>query len=235
MSGKDSIALALDNISNFSDLEKLIRETADSVGVYKVGFEQFIRFGSDILAPIREVGAKIFLDMKLHDIPNTVAKAVISASELGVDYLTLHTSGGGEMMRAAAKAASECSNPPKLIGVTVLTSTDQTTLTEDMRVVGDLAGQVEHLCSLAISSGLDGIVCSASDLPTLSADMPKGFTVITPGIRPQGADAGDQKRVATPGDAIKNGATLLVVGRPITGAKDPKAAAAAILSEIESI
>ena len=232
MAKKDTIALALDNISDLTALTDLITATKDSVGVYKIGFEQFIRFGPSILEPVRAQGSKIFLDMKLHDIPNTVAKAVTSASELGVDYLTLHAIGGLPMLTAAAEAAAKALNAPKLIGVTVLTSVDQACMNNDMRIAGGVEEQVVHLAKIAQQSGIDGIVCSAADLPTVKPTLPSSFEIITPGIRPAGVDAGDQKRIATPVDAINNGATLLVIGRAITGAVDPAKAAADILASL---
>lgn len=233
MANRDNIALALDNISKLSELENLISATQEFVGVYKIGFEQFIRFGPSILEPVRKVSRKIFLDMKLHDIPNTVAKAVTSASTLDVDFLTLHTIGGLPMLEAAAEAAAKATNAPKLIGVTVLTSVDQNCMNNDMRIAGSVEVQVKHLASVADRSGIDGIVCSAADLPFVKPTLPSKFEIITPGIRPAGVDAQDQKRIATPESAIADGATLLVIGRAITGASNPAAAAKAILASIK--
>lgn len=232
MADKFNIALALDNISDLGALTDLINETKESVGVYKIGFEQFIRFGPSILDPVKEIGARIFLDMKLHDIPNTVAKAVTSASEHEVDYLTLHAIGGKPMLTAAAEAAAKAIKAPKLIGVTVLTSVDQTCMNSDMRIAGSVEEQVKHLASVAQDSGIDGIVCSAADLPVVKPTLPASFEIITPGIRPAGVAAGDQKRIATPQSAIEAGATLLVIGRAITGAENPGLAAAEILTSI---
>ncbi len=232
MANRENIALALDNVVELSHLRRLIETTRESVGVYKIGFEQFIRFGPQILEPVRQFDCKIFLDMKLHDIPNTVAKAVTSAAEHEVDYLTLHTIGGEAMLSAAAEAAAKAAKAPKLIGVTVLTSVDQACMNNDMKIAGNIEDQVVHLASVAQRSGIDGIVCSAADLPTVKPTLPAGFEIITPGIRPAGTDAQDQKRVATPQDAIINGATLLVIGRAITGAADPAKAAAEILASI---
>ncbi len=232
MANRENIALALDNVVELSHLRRLIETTRESVGVYKIGFEQFIRFGPAILEPVRQFDCKIFLDMKLHDIPNTVAKAVTSAAEHEVDYLTLHTIGGEAMLSAAAEAAAKAAKAPKLIGVTVLTSVDQACMNNDMKIAGNIEDQVVHLASVAQRSGIDGIVCSAADLPTVKPTLPAGFEIITPGIRPAGTDAQDQKRVATPQDAIINGATLLVIGRAITGAADPAKAAAEILASI---
>lgn len=229
---KNNLALALDNINEISDIESLVDKTIESIGVFKIGFEQFIRFGPSIVTAVQDRGVKIFLDMKLHDIPNTVAKAVKSAAEHNVDYLTIHTMGGTAMMKAASEAAAQCKNPPKILGVTILTSIDQEALNNDMKVNGILTDQVKHLAKLASECGLDGIVCSAADLSEVKPILPDNFEVITPGIRPAGTDAGDQKRVATPKEAIEKGATLLVLGRAVTAAESPKEAASSILESI---
>lgn len=233
MADRNNIALALDNVEELPHLRYLIESTKDSIGVYKIGFEQFIRFGPEILEPVRQYDRKIFLDMKLHDIPNTVAKAVTAASQHEVDYLTLHAIGGEPMLAAAAEAAAKAAKAPKLIGVTVLTSVDQACMNSDMRITGSVEDQVVHLAGVAQRSGIDGIVCSAADLPTVKPTLPAGFEIITPGIRPAGTDAQDQKRVATPTDAMNNGATLLVIGRAITGAENPAQAAADILASLK--
>lgn len=232
MADKNNIALALDNVDELPHLRYLVESTKESVGVYKIGFEQFVRFGPEILDVIRQYGCKIFLDLKLHDIPNTVAKAVTAASAHEVDFLTLHTIGGEEMLVAAANAVAKATRAPKLIGVTVLTSIDQRCMNNDMRILGTVEDQVVHLAGVAQRSGIDGIVCSAADLPIVKPTLPQGFEIITPGIRPAGVDAGDQKRIATPADAIANGATLLVIGRAITGAENPGKAAADILVQL---
>ncbi|ERP31516.1 orotidine-5'-phosphate decarboxylase [Chitinivibrio alkaliphilus] len=232
MEKKQKIALALDNISTPEAVDSLIAQTHPYVGIYKIGFEQFIRFGPAILRPVKEAGAQIFLDMKLHDIPNTVAKAVISASQLGVDYLTLHTSGGVAMMHAAVEAAQSQPTAPRLLGVTVLTSIDEETLSSELNIRLSLSEQVVHLARLGQKAGLAGMVCSAADLGAVRPHLQEGFEVVTPGIRPAGVAAGDQKRVATPAGAIAAGATMLVIGRAITQANDPRAAAKAIYTSI---
>ena len=232
MISKNNIALALDNNDDLGALCELITQTSQSIGIYKVGFEQFIRFGDKLFEPIRKNGAKIFLDMKLHDIPNTVAHAVSSAIYHGVDFLTIHTIGAKAMMEAATTAAKQAQTAPKIIGVTVLTSIDKAAMNNEMRISGDVENQVAHLTKLAVECGLDGIVCSAADLPSVKQFTPLGFEIITPGIRPAGTDAQDQKRVATPQSAIENGATVLVIGRAITGAKNPATAAKEILTSI---
>jgi orotidine-5'-phosphate decarboxylase len=234
-SAKDFIALALDNMDDIDALKSIIQKTSDSVGVYKLGLEQFTRFGPKALDLVRNADRKIFLDLKFHDIPNTVAKAVRAACGLDVDYLTIHTQGGVEMMRAAAEAAHEAARRPKILGVTLLTSIGQEALNYELAVQMKTDLYVRHLAQKAVSAGIDGLVCSAADLETVKPSLPKDFEVITPGIRPAGSDVNDQKRVATPEWAIKNGATLLVIGRPITGADDPGRAAEKIAENIRSI
>jgi orotidine-5'-phosphate decarboxylase len=231
---RERLALALDNVSSKEEIEKLIKSTLDWIGVYKIGLEQFTRFGPSILELVRKHNRRIFLDLKFHDIPNTVAKAVSSACELGVHYMTIHTQGGVAMMQAATEAASRTKSDicTKIIGVTLLTSINAHALAEELSVQMDSTTYVRHLATLAVISRLNGIVCSAVDLPGIRDILPDHFEVITPGIRPSGSDIGDQARVATPRMAIENGATLLVVGRPITAAKDPGETARAILNEV---
>ncbi|MDR2577869.1 MAG: orotidine-5'-phosphate decarboxylase [Chitinispirillales bacterium] len=230
---RDYIALALDNIDDTGALEALIRETSDSVGVYKLGLEQFTRFGPGVLDLVRSAGRKIFLDLKFHDIPNTVAKAVRAACGLNVDYMTIHTQGGIDMMKAAAEEAAKAAHRPKILGVTLLTSINQSALNCELGVSMPTNEYVLHLAQKAVEAGLGGIVCSAADLEAVAPSIPAGFEIVTPGIRPAGADVNDQKRVATPEWAIKNGATLLVVGRPITGAENPGKAAEDIKNSLE--
>jgi orotidine-5'-phosphate decarboxylase len=228
------LALALDNVSSLSAVKDLIHATAPSIGVFKIGLELFSRFGPPVCDVVREARRKIFLDLKLHDIPNTVEKAVTAACDLKIDFLTVHTQGGTSMLSAAVNARRQ---KTKIIGVTLLTSIDADCLENDLLVNTPPAEYVKHLASLAVRAGLDGIVCSAVDLPIvkpgLSAGLPPGFEIITPGIRPAGCATNDQKRIATPKEAIKNGATLLVVGRSVTEAPDPAKAAAAMVTEIE--
>jgi orotidine-5'-phosphate decarboxylase len=232
---KDYIALALDNTGDADALKGLIAETAGHVGVYKLGLEQFTRFGPKVLDLIRDADRKIFLDLKFHDIPNTVEKAVSAACGYGVDYLTIHTQGGVEMMRAAAKAAAASARRPKILGVTLLTSIDQSMLNNELAVPLTAGKYVLHLAQKAAEAGIDGLVCSAADLETVKPAIPDGFEIVTPGIRPAGADVNDQKRVATPERAIENGATLLVIGRPITGAANPGKAAEEIAKSVETV
>jgi len=232
---KDFIALALDNIDDIDTLIRLVVKTRASVGVYKFGLEQFTRFGPGILDAAREVDRRIFLDLKFHDIPNTVAKAVKAACALDVDYLTIHTQGGVEMMRAAVEAAAGAARRPKILGVTLLTSIGQTALNDELAVPLKTDLYVQRLAQKAVEAGIDGLVCSAADLEAVKPSLPQDFEIVTPGIRPAGSDANDQKRTAAPEWAIKNGATLLVIGRPITGAADPRMAAEEIVRGIERL
>ena len=229
---KDYLALALDNVSKKEQIQNLVNLMSDYIGVFKIGLEQFIRFGPEIIKLVREKENKIFLDLKLHDIPNTVAKAVAAASEHSIDYLTIHTIGGFEMMKVAVQATRNVEKPPKLIGVTILTSIDQQALNTDLRISGSVTDQVAHLAQLAVKAEMDGVVCSALDLPSIRKHLPASFEIITPGIRLAGSDTGDQKRVATPQQALEKGATILVIGRPITAAEDPNGAAKRIFESI---
>lgn len=232
---KFKLALALDNVSTIKEIETLVDQTSESIGVYKIGLEQFTRFGATVLSVVKKTDCQIFLDLKFHDIPNTVAKAVASACDLGVHYLTIHTQGGIDMMKAAVEAAHKRSEtPPSIVGVTLLTSIGADALKSDLMIQVSPVDYVKHLATCALKAGLAGIVCSAADLPSVKPHLPEKFIKITPGIRPVGSEAGDQARIATPSEAIKNGATLLVIGRPITGAKNPGIAAHEILESIKS-
>jgi orotidine 5''-phosphate decarboxylase, subfamily 1 len=235
----DYIAIALDNLEELGRIKDLINQTKPFCAVYKVGLELFTRYGPSVLDCIHEADRAVFLDLKFHDIPNTVAKAVTAASQLGVQYCTVHTQGGKAMMSAAVAAARASRNkgiiPPKLIGVTVLTSIDANCLRDELNVGLSVERQVQSLAGLAVAVGMDGIVCSAADLPKVKKTLPETFEIITPGIRSSGNAVHDQKRVATPAEAVANGATLLVIGREVTQAADPVAAAQAILSDISSL
>jgi orotidine-5'-phosphate decarboxylase len=234
------VALALDNVSSLQALSKLVLATAPWIAVYKIGLEQFTRFGPTVLGIIRGKKRKIFLDLKFHDIPNTVGKAVESACALDIDYLTIHTLGGIPMMRAAKAAATasrrkKAGKQVKIIGVTLLTSIDKDCLQKELAVTVNMSDYICHLALLAVKAGLDGIVCSAADLPVVKPLLPPDFEIITPGIRSVGMAANDQKRIATPKAAVINGATLLVLGRAVTGAENPAKAAEAIVKEISDI
>jgi len=207
--------------------EALAQTVAPHVGGVKLGLEFFMANGPAGVRRIGELGLPIFLDVKLHDIPNTVAGAIRSLAGLDLALLNVHA-GGGLAMMAAARAA--CPSTTKLVAVTVLTSLDEADLSTT-GVFGDPAGQVQRLAALAREAGLDGVVCSAHEVALLKAHWAQGLFVV-PGLRPAGAEAGDQKRVMAPADALKAGAGVLVVGRPITAAPDPAAAAAAIAASL---
>lgn len=200
---------------------------------FKVGLELFVAAGPAVLEPLLNRGHSVFLDLKFNDIPNTVAGAVRSAASLGVQMLTLHAAGGPAMLTAAYEALSGLPNPPQLLAVTVLTSMDQSQLAAS-GIPDTPALQVERLARLGIDAGIRGFVCSPQESGRLRAlTGPEGILVV-PGIRPSGADTADQKRIATPADALRNGASYLVVGRPITQATDPAAAANAIQIEMST-
>ncbi|MBL9134219.1 MAG: orotidine-5'-phosphate decarboxylase [Verrucomicrobiales bacterium] len=199
------------------------------VGALKVGSELFTSAGPDFVRRLRGTGAKVFLDLKFHDIPNTVAKAVAAATRLDIQMLTIHTAGGDEMMRAAEASAQETAASlgkptPLVLGVTVLTSMDARQLAS-VTLETQVERQVERLAHLAVSAGLRGLVCSPLELPRLRQFLPRSIQLVTPGIRlepPTGSD--DQKRTLSPEDALRGGADWLVIGRPIYAAADPKAA-----------
>ena len=211
----------------------LLKQLQGTAPWMKVGLQMFTAFGTDWVKEVADSGYKVFLDLKLHDIPNTVAKAVESLSPLPIHMLTLHTSGGPAMIKAA-REAQQASNPDLLLlGVTVLTSMDAA----QMQAVGwndDAATQVRRLAQTGSAAGLQGFVCSPLEVADLKANLPAGTQLVTPGIRPAGADQGDQSRIMTPGDAARAGSTHIVVGRPITAAADPVAAARAIRAELDS-
>ena len=215
---------------------KLAKEIAPVVGGFKIGSELFTNAGPDIVKKIRATGASVFLDLKFHDIPNTVAKAVASATRLHVQMLTIHTSGGLEMMHAAEASAQETANQagmttPLVLGVTVLTSSDSHMLVE-IGCASNVSAQVERLANLAVKAGLRGLVCSPLDIADLRQILPAHVQLVTPGIRTGAEKADDQKRTLTPREAIDAGANWLVIGRPIYAAENPRAAAERILSSL---
>ena len=224
------LAVALDT-SDREEIVRLARALRGRVGVVKVGLEAFTAHGPDLVREIAALGMPVFLDLKLHDIPNTVERAARNAAHLGVAMLTVHTSGGEVMLRAAVAGAADAASPPAVLGVTVLTSLDDAAL-DSLGIPGGAAGRVSAWASLAKACGCSGVVCSPLEAARLRAAVGPGFLLVTPGVRPAGEAAGDQRRVATPQAAIAAGADLLVVGRPITAAADPAAAAEAIVAEL---
>lgn len=213
------LIVALD-VDSLATAEKLVDHLYPTVKLFKVGSQLFTACGPEAIKIVRKKGGEVFLDLKFHDIPNTVANAVGSSARLKVRMLTLHIGGGPEMLKAAMAAARQFKTQrPLLIGVTVLTS----------QKAG--AGKILKLVKLGLDCGLDGIVCSAREAGLLRKKLGRKFLIITPGIRAKGAAAGDQKRIATPADAVKAGADFIVVGRPIIEAADPCRAAETIIQE----
>ena len=215
---------------------KLAREIAPAVGAFKIGSELFTSAGPDIVKKIRATGAAVFLDLKFHDIPNTVAKAVASVVRLDVQMLTIHTSGGLEMMNAAEESAQQTANQaglnaPLVLGVTVLTSSDSGTLAE-IGCEANVGAQVERLATLAAKAGLRGLVCSPLEITDLRQFLPALIQLVTPGIRTGAEKADDQKRTLSPREAVAAGASWLVIGRPIYAAENPRAAAEQILATL---
>ena len=226
-----ALIVALD-VPTLKEMEATLDRLPDSIEWYKVGLEIFCAEGPEILAPLKSRNKKIFLDLKLHDIPRTVANAVRTAASHGVNLMTVHAIGGRAMLEAAAEAARECDNPPKLVAVTTLTSLSQDDF-KDLGINRTVSEQALALGELAISSGIDGLVTSAHEAGALRERFPDAL-LVTPGIRMPDGDVGDQKRVATPSFAVQQGATHLVVGRPIVQTDDPAAATEAILADIKN-
>lgn len=229
------IIVALD-VPSVEQALALAGQVAPAVGAFKIGSELFTSGGPDIVRQIRATGASVFLDLKFHDIPNTVAKAVAAATRLDVQMITIHTSGGPEMMRAAEASAQETAKnlglpAPLILGVTVLTSMDS----NELAAVGlppNPGKQVERLAGLAATAGLRGLVCSPLELAVLRQTLPASMQLVTPGIRGPGDAAGDQKRTLSAPEAITAGASWLVIGRPIYAAENPRAAAEKILGTL---
>ena len=232
---RNPIIVALD-VPTVAAALKLVAQLTPVSGGFKVGSELFTSAGPDMVRRIRGLGASVFLDLKFHDIPNTVAKAVVAAVQLDVQMLTVHASGGMEMLQAAEQAAQQTARQlgraaPLVLGVTVLTSLDGSVLSQ-VGVNPDVSLQVLRLANLAHQSGLRGLVCSPREVAELRQMLPASMQLVIPGIRSQTAPPDDQKRTLTPREAVALGANWLVIGRPICAAKDPRAAAEQILQEI---
>lgn len=231
----DRLIVALD----FPTMEQAVacvEECGDAVSHYKVGMELFYAAGAPMITYLKEQGKHIFLDLKLQDIPNTVAHALMVLSDLGADMMNVHAVGGkkmmGEAVKAVREAAAKAGRPaPKLIAVTILTSMDNEQYA-DLNYKNTIAEQVIALAKLAKEAGMDGVVASPQEAAGIRAACGPDFLIVTPGVRPAGASLDDQSRVATPAGAFKNGSSHIVVGRPITKAEDRKAAAEAIVAEI---
>jgi orotidine-5'-phosphate decarboxylase len=241
MPGKDRLIIALDVNDSRKALE-LVNMLAPYTGMFKVGMELFYSQGAGIISEIKKKNCKVFLDLKLHDIPNTVYRAARALAGLGADIINVHAAGGKEMMRQAMAgvkegvkegAAASGARPPLVIAVTVLTSIDQEVFNSQLGVPGPIMDSVLSWAVQAKEAGLDGVVASPLEVAAIREACGKKFVVVTPGIRPSGSDVGDQKRIMTPGQAINAGATYIVVGRPVTAADDPVSAAMKIAAEID--
>ena len=224
------LAVAVDS-SELGEILQLAKALQGRVGTVKLGLEAFTAGGPDLVRKVNDLGTPVFLDLKLHDIPNTVERAARNAARLGAAMLTVHASGGEAMLRAAVAGAGTAARPPLVLAVTVLTSLDDGALTE-LGIPGGAAQRVGAWAQLARRSGCGGVVCSPREAAAVRALVGSEFLLVTPGIRPAGEAAGDQRRVATPASAVAAGADILVVGRPITASPDPAAAAEAILAEL---
>ena len=230
---KDRLIIALD-VSRASDAQKIVSEIGDAASTYKVGKQLFTAEGPQVVRDLVASGRKVFLDLKFHDIPNTVGAAVHSAAELRVSMLTVHASGGSKMLKAAAEASAGSSSKPLILAVTVLTSLSDEDLQELGLPVG-VADQVLRLAGIAHNAGVRGIVTSAHEARSLRRSLGEGFPIVTPGIRPSGSAAADQARIVTPAEAIRSGASHIVVGRPVTADQHPAAAANRILAEMAEV
>jgi orotidine-5'-phosphate decarboxylase len=229
---RSKLIVALD-VSTAAAAQKIVADVGDSALTYKVGMQLYTAQGPQVVRDLVASGRRVFLDLKYHDIPTTVTAAVHEAAQLGVSMLTVHAAGGSKMLHAAVDAA-RANNPALVVlGVTVLTSLDENEL-EKVGFRGTVRDEVLRLATLALDNGCKGIVTSAHETAAVRADLGHNFAIVTPGVRPAGSRHADQARVATPAEAIAAGATHIVVGRPITEAADPAAAARAILEQISS-
>ena len=231
ISPRERLIVALD-VSTATEAQKIVAGLGDSVQTYKVGMQLYTAEGPQVVRDLVASGRRVFLDLKYHDIPNTVAAAVREAAQLGVSMLTVHASGGTKMLRAAAESAREKSSGPQVLAVTVLTSMDEQDLSAT-GVPGQVVDQVVRLASMSLKAGCAGVVSSAQEVRTLRAKLSGDFLAVTPGVRPAGSAHGDQARVVTPAEAVASGATHIVVGRPITAAADPTSEAEKILREMQ--
>ncbi len=235
---KDRIVLALD-LDNDREALGLVSELKDAVGIFKVGHQLFTAYGPDIVRRIIGAGGRVFLDLKYHDIPNTVARASAEAVKLGVSIFNVHALGGLDMMKAAAEAAREAAakhnlTVPVTLAVTILTSLGEKSLRRELKITRSLQREVAHLARLAQRAGMHGVVASPKELRMLRRAVRGEFVILTPGVRPEWAGKDDQMRVMTPGEAVKEGADYIVVGRPVLQSRDRRAAVEKILEEIES-
>ena len=236
MSVSEKLILALD-VPDYDRASELVERFKEYIGIFKVGPELFISSGSKIIEEINKKGKKVFLDLKFHDIPNTVSKAAITATKLGVHMFNVHTSGGLEMMKKCKDSVMdlclrENMEVPKILGVTVLTSISKEILKAEVGIQRSLKAHVKHLASLAQRAGLDGVIASAKEASMIRDLCGKGFLIVTPGIRPSWTPPDDQKRTMTPKEAVKEGADYLVIGRGVLQHEDPLKALELISLEI---
>jgi orotidine-5'-phosphate decarboxylase len=236
---KDRIILALD-VSTYEDAAGVVDTFKGDVNIFKVGLELFISSGPRIVEKINSEGKKVFLDLKLHDIPNTVSKSALVAAGLGVHMLTLHTSGGLEMMRKTSESLVNASlkgnfSRPRLLGVTILTSIDSDMLKHEIGIAHSISTHIKHLTGLALKAGLDGIVCSPQEAEIIRSKFGKNILIVTPGIRPSWTPQDDQKRTSTPKDALRKGADYLVIGRAVMSQPNPLRALKLIHDEIAGL
>ncbi|MCF7861352.1 orotidine-5'-phosphate decarboxylase [Candidatus Woesearchaeota archaeon] len=243
---RQRVCLPLDGLNSLDEIKALVEELSPYVGLFKIGKETFTRFGPQAVKLVQSYGSDVFLDLKYHDIPNTVKGAARAATQLGVYMFNVHASGGLDMMKAALQGVNEgmkeklsynhtnaSMQRPKVIAVTVLTSLDTSILNEQLNINGSVEEQVLRLAKLTQKAGLDGIVCSGADLKHIKNQLPADFMFVTPGIKGPHTSAGsDQRRVFTPGNAISDGSSILVIGRAITGAEDRMRAAIEVLDDI---
>lgn len=237
ITAQDRLIIALD-LENDRDALSLVTELRDAVGMFKVGHQLFTAYGPDIVRRIVETGARVFLDLKYHDIPNTVASAAAEAVKLGVSIFNVHALGGSDMMKGAATSARETAERlglpcPLVLAVTILTSMDDQSIRRDLKINRSLRREVTHLAELAQRAGMNGVVASPQEIRMLRKSIRGRFVVLTPGVRPSWAGKDDQKRIMTPGEAVACGADYLVIGRPVLRAPDRRAAVESIVREIE--
>lgn len=233
---KDYLVVALD-VDSDTEALGLVSELKDSVGMFKVGHQLFTAYGPDIVRRIVALGGRVFLDLKYHDIPNTVAKAAAEAVKLGVSIFNVHALGGLDMMKAAALSAQETAEKlhlpgPVVLAVTILTSMDERNLRKELKINRSLQREVGHLARLAQRAGMHGVVASPQEIKMLRKGIRGEFVILTPGVRPAWAAKDDQKRIMTPAEAVHAGADYIVVGRPVLKAGDRKEAVKKILEEI---
>lgn len=233
---KEKICVALD-VDNAEKAKKIVEQVKEYVGIFKIGMQLFTSEGPSIVKDIVQSGGRVFLDLKYHDIPNTVATAAVEAAKMGASIIDVHAMGGFEMMSETAKTVSDACqrlkiNKPLILAITVLTSIDQKIMNDDLRINGSIEDQVVHLAKLVQRAGLDGVVASPHEIKKIREACGPNFIILTPGIRPEWSAANDQKRFKTPSEAIADGADILVIGRPITGDPNPAIAAKRLLAEL---